>query len=77
MPSHYSDKVMQKPLPKYEILRQTGVNTSCESNNSLKNFPQETLGSCQGSCPNSESCSCNMGQRSNFDKMMMKNFNFK
>ena len=68
MSSHYSDRVMQKPLPKYEILSQTGVNTSCEGNN----FPQ---GSCPGSCPNSNSCSCNMGQRSNFDRMMMQKFN--
>lgn len=65
MSSHYSDKVMQKPLPKYEMLRQTGVNTSCQGNN----------GSCPGSCPNSNSCSCNMGERSNFDIMMMKMFN--
>lgn len=65
MSSHYNDKVMQKPLPKYEMLRQTGVDTSCTNNNSLGN-------SCPGSCPNTNSCSCNMGQRTAFDRMMMQ-----
>ena len=71
MSSHYSDKVMIKPLPKYETLRQTGLDTSCPG----MNPPGENIQSTTCSCPNSNSCSCNMGYRTNFDLMMMQRFN--
>ena len=55
--NYQNDKgIMQIPRSSYETLKQVGT------------FPK----SCGGNGPNGSSCSCDMGYRTNFDKMMLQ-----